>query len=470
MCGIVAIIARNKTGFYAQQADIFEEMLYASGLRGMDSTGVFSVSQKNQITIAKQAANPGIFIQTDSFKKFKSDMVSKGRIIVGHNRAATSGDITSKNAHPFMDRQIVLVHNGNISNAKALNKEVEVDSQSIITALADAATPIEGINKLFGAWAIVWYNREKKKLYFSRNKERPLYKLIAKDFIYLASEEKMLDWILERNFEFPEEEIKEVEPNVLYELTLNPYKIIETSIEKRSPIALPSATASDVYFEPAMNEESITHIKDIVATNLRDADAQTELGRARAKAAAEKLFMDPQERVLSFMKMYPEGSKVLFKPDRLIPLGQNQKQWEIQGRAWLPGSDVIPAFYVTDAKEDKEEYIDPIMPLVGTASTVQRRDKDIKMSLRNVHLPNTHFLTLNNVWFGAEEWAEVCNRNSCDLCAKDLNINMPAETVVVRENPGVYTCTCADCVTQEEAAKHMLKKETLMADNDAYAG
>src|SRR5687767_11587128 len=128
MCGIVGVVAKYN-GFYVEHDDLFEEMLYLDGVRGMDSTGAFVVNFKNEVNISKQASNPGVFLLTESWAKLKRKIDSKARIVVGHNRKATMGSIISKNAHPFSKDHIILVHNGYIANHKMLDKEVEVDSE-----------------------------------------------------------------------------------------------------------------------------------------------------------------------------------------------------------------------------------------------------------------------------------------------------------------------------------------------------
>src|SRR5438876_957633 len=110
MCGIVGVVSKDG-GMYSLQKDIFEEMLYADALRGMDSTGVFSVTRKNQVKVVKQAVEPGLFLKTKSYASFKDGLNSKTQFMVGHNRKATVGDVVSKNAHPFVKDGIVLVHN-----------------------------------------------------------------------------------------------------------------------------------------------------------------------------------------------------------------------------------------------------------------------------------------------------------------------------------------------------------------------
>src|SRR6266852_5194032 len=135
MCGIVGIICKDKKGLFAFDREIFEEALIADSIRGLDSTGVFGVSMENEIHLVKQAIDPITFFKSQAYKEW-GNKVPRFRAIVGHNRKATTGTITSQNAHPFREGNIVLVHNGFVFGAKDINSEVEVDSHALCHGFA----------------------------------------------------------------------------------------------------------------------------------------------------------------------------------------------------------------------------------------------------------------------------------------------------------------------------------------------
>jgi hypothetical protein len=107
------------------------------------------------------------------------------------------GNVVSENAHPFVEGNICLVHNGTLQNHHKL-AETTVDSHAICHHINEF-----GYKSMFknidGAYALIWYNIEEKTLYFARNADRPLYLAETDTRVFLASEEKMLDWILDRN-------------------------------------------------------------------------------------------------------------------------------------------------------------------------------------------------------------------------------------------------------------------------------
>lgn len=199
MCGLVAIFSKQKTfGFNFKDKGIFQQMLIADMFRGMDSTGVFGVKANGNLDMLKDAsASPFFLGKKDAATKFFDNIINQYHVVVGHNRKATMGVIQSENAHPFIEGNICLVHNGTLTNHKKL-ANTTVDSHAICTHI-DSDGYKNTLKNIEGAYALIWYNAEEKMMYFCRNAERPLYLVETTDRIFLASEDKMLDWILDRN-------------------------------------------------------------------------------------------------------------------------------------------------------------------------------------------------------------------------------------------------------------------------------
>lgn len=175
MCGIVGLIAKEKTaGFSHKHRVIFEQMLYVNALRGPDSTGVFMVKGDGGVEWAKQASYPEPFLNATEGKQLLNKMGWQGVAMVGHNRKATFGTVKDENAHPFVEDKIILVHNGTLKNHKDLNKDVEVDSHAIASTINKHGV-MKAISKIQGAFSVVAYNSETKELYIFRNEERPLF-------------------------------------------------------------------------------------------------------------------------------------------------------------------------------------------------------------------------------------------------------------------------------------------------------
>lgn len=188
MCGLVSIIPRKPFGFNSNELDLFEQMLIIDTFRGKDSTGVMTTFKDGGVRVIKTATQPYLMFETKQWHDFRAKTISTGRYVAGHNRAATRGDVSNDNAHPFVEDHIVLMHNGTIHNHTTLTKEkVDVDSHAICHALTQD-TPQLVLPKIMGAWALIWYDTEQERLFATRNEERPLSIITTDDFYFLASE------------------------------------------------------------------------------------------------------------------------------------------------------------------------------------------------------------------------------------------------------------------------------------------
>jgi len=257
MCGIVGLVTKSTNGCTAFQQELFAEMLVCDAIRGEDSTGIFAVNNSGNVTYIKLASHPFNLLKTSEYLTLKQDSWNSGRILVGHNRKASSGAISNENAHPFAFGPIVLVHNGFIDNFRSLvhHKEreknnIEVDSHALTSLLA-RNDPMKIIPELKGAFVIIWYNATEKKLYFVRNTERPFSLVDINDGIYFASEKGMLRWLLHRHQ--AKAEIAEIKPGVLLSLD-------ENNVWENRPVKLyekPAVFVPKEYAPPATNGEIV---------------------------------------------------------------------------------------------------------------------------------------------------------------------------------------------------------------------
>ena len=235
MCGIVSVIQKDWNGFINYTAErIFKQMLFANALRGTDGTGIFwKDAKKNQVFYNKVAAPSWEAIP--QLKELTS-MAGTARWVVGHNRKSTIGVNNYDNTHPFHEGNIVLVHNGTLSNQWALEKEVgkcTVDSQAI-AKLLNKEKPKQALEKLEGAYALVWHNTAEDKLYFARNEERPLWIVETELFIFLVSEPGLAHWIIERNDGIVTKTI-EVKAGKIYSLFKNKANKLQTQVMNFTP-------------------------------------------------------------------------------------------------------------------------------------------------------------------------------------------------------------------------------------------
>jgi hypothetical protein len=244
MCGHVGIISKSSLGFFERDVKVFEDMLYIDTLRGDDATGMCAINKHSGATILKEASDASWFVYNNEYKAVRPDIVSKGRALLGHNRKATIGKRVDDNAHPFvLDDRYVFFHNGTLHNHKQL-ADTEVDSEALGMHLSKCEGDLDklgdALNRVFGAYACVWYDADKDTVYFLRNNQRPLNFITTDDgTICYASEAWMAHGALMRNG-YKVKEIKELKVDTLYsiDMSVNTPVIKEEAIPKKAPVPL----------------------------------------------------------------------------------------------------------------------------------------------------------------------------------------------------------------------------------------
>lgn len=460
MCGIVGVISKHKNGFYSPVDEIFEEMLLADAVRGMDSTGVFMVDEKNRIDCVKQAVNPGIFMTTTSWKQWRSKIISNGRVIVGHNRKATMGEVISQNAHPFVatmkDHNIALVHNGFISNWRQFDDKANVDSAAVATALLEKSNPLDVIKELSGAYALVWYDHKKRKLFITRNKERPLFLQHTNDYMFFASEEGMLKWVLERDGRAAKANPMEFGVNKLYEISVHGYEFKTHDVPRWSPLP-----TND------MRNHMMGYPGDLSGnTPVDDTDDEIplpELERAKKMAEQEANKGSTEEleqRAKELQKLYPFGARVLFMPIGMDPDcitmtdGKKHHFYRVRGNIFQPGKPAMPAR--TTVPDDKMDmFIAPEIPLYSRVDSIVRRNSEVWFTIGDSRQQTVIVKDVNGRPVGREEWSMICDTVGCDECAKPLRPHQGIEySSIVRTSKPDYSVICADCIGKQTEPKH----------------
>lgn len=237
MCGIWGFITAEKDrGVSGRQRFVLQSATVGT-LRGSDSAGVILVERDTQRDSADWVKSVGTgeqFLRKKIVQdKLTYDNFKNLRAVLGHNRAATTGDVTTENAHPFQEGPITLIHNGTLDYtygmpipmhkvaAKRGGKDsIEVDSHLICHNLAHHGWR-EVLESLSGAYALVWHDARTDNIHMARNSQRPLHLMRAKceDTVLFASEADMLWWIAGRT-NFSRDTIYSLDTGVL--LTFEP--------------------------------------------------------------------------------------------------------------------------------------------------------------------------------------------------------------------------------------------------------
>lgn len=213
ICGLV--FAGGKHSLTASEIGIFRNMLAFDQLRGDHSTGLFGLfnglGEEREFRVRKDTLEGVDFVRSPLFFDAISRQVpgalatspkvtNYARVMFGHNRYATMGEVNARNAHPFTHGKITLAHNGTLRNQSLLpeSNRFKVDSENICYAI-DKLGIAETVKLLDGAFALIWYNDAEQTLNFLRNDEREfhLFETTTGDW-FGCSEEKMGDWLLTR--------------------------------------------------------------------------------------------------------------------------------------------------------------------------------------------------------------------------------------------------------------------------------
>lgn len=205
MCGLVGVASTSN--ITAAQKKAFGNLLIIDQIRGVHSTGLFSVDSAEKVNVHKRSVDANTFLDMKTYEKAMAPV--NLRILAGHNRFATKGSINHANAHPFIQGSVVMMHNGTLKTMNGLreHEKFDTDSEAIAYNLSlvqpDQATTV--LEKLNGAYALVWYDGRDDTLNFARNDERSLYyatddkHLHGSKYMSWASEYDMISLANERN-------------------------------------------------------------------------------------------------------------------------------------------------------------------------------------------------------------------------------------------------------------------------------
>jgi len=261
MCGLVGVAGDLS---YRDEA-MMRRLLLLDYFRGVDSTGFAAVRRDNNFHIAKVASHPIDLYDMGKFKSALNGNLSK--VFIGHNRAATRGEVNTFNAHPFEFDNIVGAHNGTLEYQAvnrledALGEKFPVDSMALLAGIAKLGLE-ETIGMINGAWALTWFDRERNTLNFLRNDQRPLWYSYEENFqrVFWASEWEMMDNAMlntpgaknyrnDKGFRF-----FQCEPDIHYEFDLAAFmKVGEKQVPK------PKAQKIEARERPKSNYQSPTY-------------------------------------------------------------------------------------------------------------------------------------------------------------------------------------------------------------------
>lgn len=472
MCGIIGIISRTGNGFYAAEADLLEGLLVLDTLRGMDSTGVMVVMGNRQVAVTKIASHPLHLFRTADWPKLRSMTIQRGRIAIGHNRAATRGSVTSDNAHPFVEEHICLVHNGTLrGDHKKDLADREVDSAAIAAAFAarGAEAVIPEIN---GAFALAWWDSSTERLHLIRNEERPLCIIKTEKHYVVCSEAWMGLQLLERANTKVEDKIF-LTPGMLYSFDIRGNMQTKLIPLRKEPVVTPTnfhpSTMAGVHQQyrghAAWDDDEWPdngldiHGKpfpkgnpDIVITGTPKTVVPTNTALRIVGVPHAAALLTSPNKVQTSNDNYTRGEVVAFELTK-IELGKpdiRDFRHRFTGKITSPGkpSDDCTGWMPAAFDMDRGPFYRQ-QKLTATFTHVLNGVCGDTVFLDDVHIDREVPTWLKNQHIQQLEWDYVVEHCRCGKCQAKID-DVEAPMTSVQKNPGnKLRVICADCVEDQ---------------------
>jgi len=226
MCGLISYV-----GTEDYSVDKLKILFLLNEHRGKDSCGAY-IKGKGTIKVEGECSKvflPHIHIPTSN-------------LFLGHVRQGTISTKTKENSHPFVEENLIQIHNGKIDNYISvagkleLGNDYKVDSQVMLKTFrkfqkdGEADFIEKGLHELEGPIAMMLYDKlTPNLLYFFRNIERPLFygEITPGNYYFSSIEEALLIIGVSK------ENVYNVEVNQIYVLDVEKNTITKTPFVKK---------------------------------------------------------------------------------------------------------------------------------------------------------------------------------------------------------------------------------------------
>ena len=430
MCGIVGLIARHGTlPFYAES--LFTNLVMMDTIRGPDGTGVFGITSSGHVDSQKGNTDGYVFTRSKQYQDFKA-RIRDYRIVVGHNRKATVGATSAENAHPFRERHIIMVHNGTLRGTTGL-KNTEVDSHAICHALADH-DPVQALEKINGAYALVWYDASDKTLNLARNSERPLSLLEYPVGWCIASEAGLPAWLNNRENRKVEKIMMVPEKKILtFKLDALEKGFFEIPYEEYKTWKAPTYSSFPHHVtreEPKLPAHTFRSPTDGRVINIQS--AKTSSSNPKLKAGEEVTFELEDEKV-------ENGAEVLLGH----PVFDGEKDENIIIRTVLPKGD-DPMRYFGLGKEHQRNFNNKLWK--AKIQHVRQMGGALVLFVHQME----PYLIVVDAQGETNEKNEVTKvlDEGCSRCQQKVSIDDVHKAIVRKKANGSWRIVCPSCLNK----------------------
>lgn len=359
MCGLVGMAGDLHGG----HDRVLRSLLILDSLRGEDSAGVAFVGKYgNGVQVAKALGDPFNLFNDGKYEK---GLRTVNKVMIGHNRYATSGGVNKAGAHPFEFDTLVGAHNGTIGSRYRLDddKDFKVDSQALYWNIEKNGVK-ETIRRLGGAgnaWSLVWWDKKELTLNFLRNTERPMWMCRSKDgkVLFWASEAWMLLAALGKaNMEH--QELFTTDVNMHYSLPINNQGVMgKPVVQEVKPdpvqVLLPQPQANNngkppfIHNKTTQNAPTTSNVVALTPTGTNKAvsEVAANVGKSQGSSAgnsglaSDLSYLSVKERKFEILCERTDGNggrylalfdeKEQFVDIRLYPCKQDQYLFDMEG-------------------------------------------------------------------------------------------------------------------------------------------